>query len=155
MPLVRIEILKGRRTAERKQLLQAVHAALVEAFDIPEDDRTQRLIEHDPENFEIPPGGSENYALVEITAFPGRSQTAKRALYYKALGCRDPPREPCPTGETAEDLDLVHPPPIYRTVASRTPPWRRTHHLPRGLVEPLFRSCLARLPANRLLKNRS
>ena len=58
MPLVRIEILKGRPTAERKQLLQAVHAALVEAFDIPEDDRTQRLIEHDPENFEIPPGQS-------------------------------------------------------------------------------------------------
>jgi phenylpyruvate tautomerase PptA (4-oxalocrotonate tautomerase family) len=84
MPLVRIEILKGRSTAERKRLLQAVHAALVEAFRIPEDDRTQRITEHDPENFEIPPGRSENYTLVEITAFPGRSPTAKRAL-YKAI----------------------------------------------------------------------
>jgi phenylpyruvate tautomerase PptA (4-oxalocrotonate tautomerase family) len=84
MPLVRIEILKGRPTAERRRLLQAVHAALVEAFGIPQDDRTQRLIEHDPENFEIPPGQSENYTLVEITAFPGRSPTAKRAL-YKAM----------------------------------------------------------------------
>jgi phenylpyruvate tautomerase PptA (4-oxalocrotonate tautomerase family) len=84
MPLVRIEILKGRPASERRLLLQAVHAALVEAFGIPEDDRTQRLIEHDPENFEIPPGQSESYILVEITAFPGRSPTAKRAL-YKAI----------------------------------------------------------------------
>src|SRR6266545_5110003 len=81
MPLVRIEIIKGRGVTERKRLLQGVHAALVEAFGIPEDDRTQRLIEHDSENFEIPPGHSENYTLVEITAFPGRSSTAKRALW--------------------------------------------------------------------------
>jgi phenylpyruvate tautomerase PptA (4-oxalocrotonate tautomerase family) len=81
MPLVRIEILNGRPASERKRLLEAVHDALVEAFEIPKDDRTQRLIEHDPENFEIPPGHSENYTLVEITAFPGRSANAKRNLY--------------------------------------------------------------------------
>jgi phenylpyruvate tautomerase PptA (4-oxalocrotonate tautomerase family) len=79
MPLVRIEVLKGR--AAPRRLLSAVHAALVEAFGIPEDDRTARLIEHDPEHFEIPPGHTEDYTLVEITAFPGRSTTAKRALY--------------------------------------------------------------------------
>ena len=53
-PLVRIEIIKGRTAAERKQLLDAVHAALVEAFGIPDDDRTQLIVEHDPEYFEIP-----------------------------------------------------------------------------------------------------
>jgi phenylpyruvate tautomerase PptA (4-oxalocrotonate tautomerase family) len=81
MPLVRIEVLKGRPAAEKKQLLDAVHAALVEAFGIPEDDRTQRLIEHDRENFEIESARSERYTLVEITAFPGRSREAKRMLY--------------------------------------------------------------------------
>jgi phenylpyruvate tautomerase PptA (4-oxalocrotonate tautomerase family) len=81
MPLVRIEIIEGRPASERKRLLEAVHAALVEAFHIPEDDRTQGLIEHDPVNFEIPPGGSEKYTLVQITAFPGRSPSAKRNLY--------------------------------------------------------------------------
>jgi phenylpyruvate tautomerase PptA (4-oxalocrotonate tautomerase family) len=81
MPLVRIEIIKGRPVSERKRLLEAVHDALVEAFEIPKDDRTQRLIEHDPESFEIPPGHSENYTLVEIIAFPGRSLSAKRNLY--------------------------------------------------------------------------
>jgi phenylpyruvate tautomerase PptA (4-oxalocrotonate tautomerase family) len=81
MPLVQIEVGKGRSAADMGRLLQAVHDALVEAFGIPDDDRTQRLIEHDPDHFEIPPGHSDRYTLVEITAFPGRSPEAKRNLY--------------------------------------------------------------------------
>jgi phenylpyruvate tautomerase PptA (4-oxalocrotonate tautomerase family) len=81
MPHVRIEILEGRSVDERRQLLQAVHDALVEAFEIPDDDRTQRIVEYDPINFEIPPGKSDRYTLIEITAFPGRSRAAKAALY--------------------------------------------------------------------------
>jgi phenylpyruvate tautomerase PptA (4-oxalocrotonate tautomerase family) len=101
MPLVRIEILKGRSAAERKRLLQAVHDALVEAFGIPEDDRTQRLIEHDAESFEIESGHSERYTLVEITAFPGRSPEAKRALYAAIV------RNLRVTGVPAEDVIVV------------------------------------------------
>ena len=56
MPLVRIEILKGRSADEKQRLLDAVHAALVEGF-------------------------GERYSLIEITAFPGRSADAKRRLY--------------------------------------------------------------------------
>ena len=85
MPLVRIEILEGRSVNERRQLLQAVHDALVEAFEIPDEDRTQRIVEYDPINFEIPPGKSERYTLIEITAFPGRSRTAKAALYEASV----------------------------------------------------------------------
>jgi phenylpyruvate tautomerase PptA (4-oxalocrotonate tautomerase family) len=81
MPHVRIEIVKGRSLAERRRLFQAVHDALMEAFRIPDDDRTQRIVEHDAENFEIPPGSSDRYTLIEITAFPGRSAEAKRTLY--------------------------------------------------------------------------
>jgi phenylpyruvate tautomerase PptA (4-oxalocrotonate tautomerase family) len=81
MPHVRIEIVKGRSLAERRQLFQAVHDALMEAFRIPDGDRIQRIVEHDAENFEIPPGSSDRYTLIEITAFPGRSAEAKRDLY--------------------------------------------------------------------------
>jgi phenylpyruvate tautomerase PptA (4-oxalocrotonate tautomerase family) len=81
MPLVRIEILKGRSAEEKQRLLDAVHAALVEAFGIPDDDRMQRIVEHEAENFEIPPGAGERYSLIEITAFPGRSADVKRRLY--------------------------------------------------------------------------
>jgi phenylpyruvate tautomerase PptA (4-oxalocrotonate tautomerase family) len=89
MPLVRIEILEGRSVDERQQLLQAVHDALVEAFEIPDEDRTQRIVEYAPINFEIPSGKSERFTLIEITAFPGRSRTAKAALYeaiFRRLG---------------------------------------------------------------------
>jgi phenylpyruvate tautomerase PptA (4-oxalocrotonate tautomerase family) len=107
MPLVRMEIIRGRSLAERKRLLDGVHDALVEAFGIPDDDRTQRMIEHDPENFEIPPGSGERYTLIEITAFPGRSPTAKRHLYQALvhnLGA---------AGVPASDISVVlHEPPM-------------------------------------------
>jgi phenylpyruvate tautomerase PptA (4-oxalocrotonate tautomerase family) len=81
MPHVRIEIVKGRSLKERRRLFQAVHDALMEAFRIPDDDRTQRIVEHEPENFETPPGSSDRYTLIEITALPGRSEEAKRNLF--------------------------------------------------------------------------
>jgi phenylpyruvate tautomerase PptA (4-oxalocrotonate tautomerase family) len=56
VPHVRIEIVKGRSLEERQELFQAVHDALMEVFRIPDDDRTQRIVEHEPENFEIRPG---------------------------------------------------------------------------------------------------
>ena len=81
MPLVRIEIMKGWSLEERRRLFQAVHDALMDAFRIPDEDRSQRIVEHEPENFEIPAGSSDRYTLIEITAFPGRSAEAKRNLY--------------------------------------------------------------------------
>jgi len=81
MPLVRISRRAGHPAAENKRLLDAVHAALVDAFKIPEHDRHQQLLEIDAAYFEIPPGRSEAFTLVEIIPFPGRSVDAKRALY--------------------------------------------------------------------------
>ncbi len=81
MPVVRLDVIEGRSPAQKRALLQAVHAALVEALRIPEDDRTQRLVEHAREDFEIPPGRSDAYLLGEITMFAGRSTQAKRNLY--------------------------------------------------------------------------
>ena len=105
MPLVRIEILKGRSAEEKKLLLQSVHDALVEAFGIPADDRTQRLIEHEPENFEIEPGHSDRYTLVEITAFAGRSGAAKRDLFQAIV--RNLERSGVPAGDV---LIILHEP---------------------------------------------
>jgi phenylpyruvate tautomerase PptA (4-oxalocrotonate tautomerase family) len=85
MPLVRIEIMRGWSLEERRQLFQAVHDALMEAFGIPDEDRSQRIIEHEPENFEIPTGSSDRYTLIEITAFPGRSAEAKGNLYRELV----------------------------------------------------------------------
>ena len=45
MPLVRIEIIKGKDVGYKKELLDAVHTALVNAIQIEEWDRFQRLYE--------------------------------------------------------------------------------------------------------------
>lgn len=79
MPIVHVHVAAGRSAAERKALLDGVHAAFVEAFRIPEHDRNQLLHEHAPDHFESHHG--PGFTLVEATVFPGRSADAKRRLH--------------------------------------------------------------------------
>lgn len=81
MPLVKVSLLRGKSKEDKKALLDAIHAALIAAFKIPENDRNQRIFEFEPENFEIPEGKTSNYILIEMDVFPGRSIEAKRKLY--------------------------------------------------------------------------
>lgn len=81
MPITRIEGRRNRTADEVQALIEAVYAAQREALQLPEWDSQIRYIEHKPEYFQVIPGRSENYVLVEITMFSGRSLTAKRALY--------------------------------------------------------------------------
>ena len=81
MPNTRIEVKRGWVGDQRAAVIAAVHAAMVEAIKIPEDDRALRLIEYDGDAFSAPPERSDKYTLVEITLFAGRSIEAKRKLY--------------------------------------------------------------------------
>ncbi len=81
MPLVKLSLIVGRTLEEKYAVADAVHTALVESFKIPEHDRNIRIEEYKKENFLLPPGKSEKYILVEITAFEGRTMDAKRLLY--------------------------------------------------------------------------
>jgi phenylpyruvate tautomerase PptA (4-oxalocrotonate tautomerase family) len=81
MPLVRLEVRQGRSATQKQALLDAAHAALVQALGIPDHDRMQRIVEHARHDFELPPASSDNFVLVEVTMFAGRSRQAKRRLY--------------------------------------------------------------------------
>jgi len=81
MPFARIEVRKIRPADEVAALMEAVYQAQREALKVPEGDRQIRYIEHKPEHFAVPPGKTENYTLVEIALFPGRTLDAKRHLY--------------------------------------------------------------------------
>jgi phenylpyruvate tautomerase PptA (4-oxalocrotonate tautomerase family) len=81
MPIAKIEVLRSRPAADIQAMMQAVYEAQREALKVPEDDRQIRYIEHKREHFPIPPGKTENYTIVEISIFPGRSLDAKRNLY--------------------------------------------------------------------------
>jgi len=84
MPLVKVQIYKGKSAEYRRSIMDGIHAALVEAIKVPEGDRMQALRELDPEHFERSEGRSENVTLIEITMFKGRSLEAKKNL-YKAI----------------------------------------------------------------------
>ena len=81
MPLAKIEVRRSRPAAEVSALMEAVYLAMREALKVPEDDRQIRYIEHRPEHFWVAPGKTENYTLVEVQMFPGRSIETKRMLY--------------------------------------------------------------------------
>ena len=85
MPITRIEGRRSRTPAEIQSLIEAVYLAQREALKVPEWDRQIRYLEHKAENFHVVPGRSENYLLVEISLFAGRSLDAKRALYRRIV----------------------------------------------------------------------
>ena len=74
MPLVKIEMIKGKSPDYKKEILNIVHDGLVEALGIGDWDRFQRIIEIEKENFELPEGKSDDFLLIELTLFPGRTK---------------------------------------------------------------------------------
>ncbi len=80
MPFVRIEIIKDKPPAYKKGLMQAVHDALTASLGIEEDDRYQRLYELDVDCFERRSAKTDQFTLIELTLFPGRSKELKKAV---------------------------------------------------------------------------
>lgn len=81
MPLAKIEVRKNWPPEQVQPIIKAIYLAQRETLQLPAHDRQIHYIEHRPEHFHVPSGKSENYTLVEITLFAGRSIAAKRALY--------------------------------------------------------------------------
>lgn len=83
MPSVMIEVRKSYEPQIRSAIVDAVFAALVDAFKIPEDDKNVRLMTHDPNCFACPPSKKhpELYTHISIDCFHGRSLEAKKNLY--------------------------------------------------------------------------
>ena len=77
MPLVRIDMIKGKSTEYKKQVLECVHTGLEEALGIPDWDRFQRIVEIPREDFETAPGKSDDFMIIELTLFPGRTKEQK------------------------------------------------------------------------------
>ncbi len=72
--------------------MEAVHAALCEAFKILPGDRKMRLVVHEPHRFLASPGieNPEFCTHITIDAFTGRSLEAKRHLYKAMVNNLEP-----------------------------------------------------------------
>lgn len=126
MPLVKIEMLKGKPAAYRKTLLDEVHQALVESIKIPDSDRNQKILEYPEENFEIQPGRTKNAVFIEISLFEGRSPEAKKTLYQNIVRRLEKELKIDP----ADVLILLHEEPMHN--------WAIRGGLPAGGVNPGF-----------------
>ena len=85
MPLVRIEIIKGKSIDYKKEMLDAVHTALVNAIQIEDWDRFQRLYEIEDGLFERSESKTDKFTIIEITMFPGRSKEQKARIYEEIV----------------------------------------------------------------------
>lgn len=89
MPLVRIDLLKGRPDAEVAAIGSAVHRALVECLNVPERDHFQVIIEHasgrliyDTDYLGVK--RSDGIVIVQVFLSAGRTTEQKRVFYAKA-----------------------------------------------------------------------
>ncbi|MEM8533231.1 MAG: tautomerase family protein [Chloroflexota bacterium] len=80
MAQIKIYGLRECLATKRKMLSNAIHAAVMEAFGLPEEKRFHRFVLLDREDFIFPSDRSEHYTIIEISIFSGRSDTAKRQL---------------------------------------------------------------------------
>ena len=78
MPLVKVEMIIGKSNEFKKTVLDFVHDGLMNSIGIEDWDRFQRIEEYKKDNFEIPSFKSDNFMIIEMTLFPGRTKEQKR-----------------------------------------------------------------------------
>jgi 4-oxalocrotonate tautomerase len=88
MPLVRISLCEGKTEAYRKALADGVHRAMVEALEVPAQDRFQVVTEHPAAGLIYDPSylgieRNDDFVLVQITLSTGRKPGQKRKLYQR------------------------------------------------------------------------
>ena len=66
---------------KREKLSAVLHSCLMEAFQYPEDKKAHRFIYLDRDSFFYPEGRSEQYTILELSIFEGRSVDTKKNLY--------------------------------------------------------------------------
>lgn len=90
MPFARISLLKGKSPDYLRAVSDSLHRALVEAFEVPPDDRFQAIHQHEPGELIFDRhylGGprSDDYLLIQITAGKVRSTQTKQAFYRRLV----------------------------------------------------------------------
>ena len=86
MPLVRLDLRKGKDVTYRQEIGRVVYEAMVAVAGVPANARFQVVSEHDADNFLFDAGylgvdRSDDLVLIQITWNEGRTVEQKKALY--------------------------------------------------------------------------
>jgi 4-oxalocrotonate tautomerase len=116
MPLVRISHPAGKPASFVAKLSRGVHRAMVETFNVPEDDRFQIITAHEasglvgPDEF-LGIAHTPDLVFVQITCADGRTVEQKKAL-YRAIADR-----------LSQDTGVRHEDVIINLVETRRENW--------------------------------
>jgi phenylpyruvate tautomerase PptA (4-oxalocrotonate tautomerase family) len=88
MPLVRIDLRKGKSAEYVRAVGEAVHRAMVEALDVPARDHFQVITEHDAQHLIYAPHyldirRTDDVVFVQIVLSTGRDVAKKQAFYAR------------------------------------------------------------------------
>jgi 4-oxalocrotonate tautomerase len=89
MPLVRIAVPRSRPAEDRKAISRGIQRALVETFEVPEDDLFQVITEHEPGVEIVRPVSylgisySPDFTLIQLTVSDTRTVEQKQRLFAR------------------------------------------------------------------------
>jgi 4-oxalocrotonate tautomerase len=90
MPLTRVALRRGKSAEYKRAVLDGVHAALREIFNIPDDDKFMLINEYDSENIlhsynypNIP--HSDDLLIIQLVVNNTRTVEQKKALYARIV----------------------------------------------------------------------
>ena len=100
-------MIAGKSPEYKKTVLNCIHDGLAAALRIPDWDRFQRIVEIPREDFETAPGKSDDFMIIELTLFPGRTREQKgNAIHQITANLEDQ------LGIAPEDVFIIiHEPP--------------------------------------------
>jgi phenylpyruvate tautomerase PptA (4-oxalocrotonate tautomerase family) len=87
MPLLRIDLYEGRSDDELTELLDTIHAVMLEAFKVPARDRYQIVSEHRPSRMLMEDTGlniprTRKFVMIQVTTRP-RTREMKETFYRR------------------------------------------------------------------------
>jgi 4-oxalocrotonate tautomerase len=88
MPLVRVDLRRGKAAAYRKAICDGIYRAMREAFNVPEDDRFILVNEHEADNFNYAQSylgiaHTDDLVIIQVTANDTRTVEQKKAFFAR------------------------------------------------------------------------
>jgi len=90
MPLVRIDLRKGKSADYKKSIVDGVYRAMRETFIVPEEDRFMVVTEHDTDGFFFSTSylgieRTNDLVIIQLTVTNSRSLDQKKALFARIV----------------------------------------------------------------------
>ena len=89
MPLVRISLRRGKSPQHIAAIRNGIYRAMIEAFDVPQNDRFILVHQHDADEFDFDPNyldiaRSDDLVIIQIACNNTRTVEQKKAFYQRA-----------------------------------------------------------------------